>query len=51
MKGGENVNKFLGLGLVNLVGIWLLFTLMSVAAKTIAINYPIEGVSDIFLCG
>lgn len=45
------MDKFLGLGLVNILGLWLLFTIFSAFAKTIALSHPIEGVSDIILAG
>jgi len=44
----ENItSKFLGVGLVNAIGLWLLFMLLTVGAKVITVKYPIEGISEI----
>lgn len=40
-------SKFLGVGLVNAIGLWLLFVLLTVGAKVISVKYPIDGISDI----
>ena len=44
----ENItSKFLGVGLVNAIGLWLLFILLTVGAKVITVKYPISGISEI----
>lgn len=39
--------KFLGLGLKNIVMLWLVFVVLTVMAKTIFTKYPVKGVSEI----
>jgi hypothetical protein len=41
-------SKFLGVGLTNVLLIWLAVTLLSLMAKVIFTKYPIDGVSQIF---
>ena len=41
--------KFLGMGLKNLLGIWILFTIFSLVAKVVFTKYEIPGVSEIFI--
>lgn len=43
--------KFLGVGIVNALGLWLLFIMFSVMAKVIFTRYPVPGVSEIVLTG
>ena len=40
------MEKFLGVGLKNALGLWLLFMLLSVMAKTVLTKHEVEGVSD-----
>ena len=42
-----DMNKFLGVGLVNALGLWFLFVLLTVGAKTISVKYPIKGISEL----
>lgn len=39
--------KFLGLGLKNIVMLWVVMVLLTVMAKTIFAKYPVKGVSEI----
>lgn len=39
--------KFLGVGIKNALGLWLLFLLFSVVAKVIFTKYEIEGLSEV----
>lgn len=41
------MDKFLGIGLTNAVGLWLLFMVFSLIAKTIFTMYYVEGVSEV----
>lgn len=41
------MDKFLGIGLTNAVGLWLLFMLFSLLAKVAFTKIEIEGLSDI----
>lgn len=44
----ENItSKFLGVGLTNAIGLWILFMLLTVGAKVISVKYPMSGVSEI----
>lgn len=42
-----DTKKFLGIGLVNAIGLWFLFVFLTVGAKVISVKYPVEGLSDI----
>lgn len=46
-EGGETMDKFLGVGLTNALGIALFTLLISVALKVIFTKYEIEGVSEV----
>ena len=39
--------KFLGVGIKNALGLWLLFLLFSVVAKVIFTKYEVEGLSEV----
>lgn len=41
------MDKFLGVGLVNALGLWFLFVLLTVGAKVIVTKYPINGLTEI----
>lgn len=41
------MDKFLGVGLVNLIGIAVFVTLFSIATKVIFTKYEVEGLSQI----
>lgn len=41
------MDKFLGVGLVNAIGLWFLFVLLTCGAKVISVKYPITGLSEI----
>lgn len=41
------MDKFLGVGLINAFGLWLLFVLLTVGMKVILTKHPIDGVSEI----
>lgn len=41
------MDKFLGVGLKNALGLWCLFIVFSVMAKTLATKYDIKGLSDV----
>lgn len=41
------MDKFLGVGLINAIGLWCLFVILTVGAKVIITKYPITGVSEI----
>lgn len=45
------MDKFAGVGLVNIFIIWLCCIAFSVIAKVIVTKYPIEGVSQVILTG
>lgn len=45
------MDKFAGVGLGNIFLIWLVCIVFSVVAKTIAVKYPIDGLSDIIQAG
>lgn len=45
------MEKFLGIGLKNALGLWCLFLLFDVTAKTLAVKYDIKGLSDIIKAG
>lgn len=49
LKGGASMNtsKFLGVGLVNAIGLFLLFIVFINCAKVISVKYPITGVSEL----
>ena len=40
------MNKFLGIGLKNAIGLWFLFLVFSLVMKTVFTKYEIEGLSD-----
>ena len=40
-------DKFLGIGLKNAVGLWCLFILFSVMAKSVLTKYEITGLSEV----
>ena len=40
-------SKFLGVGLVNAIGLWILFILLTVGAKVISVKHNIPGVSEV----
>ena len=42
-----DMNKFLGIGLVNALGLWFLFVLLTAGAKVISVKYPITGLSEL----
>lgn len=46
-KGVFFLEKFLGLGLKNALGLWCLFVLFDVMAKTLAVKYDVKGLSDL----
>ena len=41
------MEKFLGVGLVNAIGLWFLFVLLTVGAKVIVTKYPVTGLTEI----
>lgn len=41
------MDKFLGVGLVNALGLWFLFVILTAGAKVISVKYPITGVSEL----
>lgn len=41
-------DKLLGVGLTNLLGIWLMCTLLSLVAKVVFTKYEVTGISEIF---
>lgn len=43
------MDKFLGIGLTNAVGLWLLFMVFTLIAKVVFTMYPVEGISDVVL--
>lgn len=53
MKGGADTmdGKFLGVGITNAFGLWLLFVVFSIIFKVILVKYPVTGLSDIVLAG
>ena len=42
-----DTSKFLGIGLVNAIGLFLLFIIFINFAKVISVKYPITGVSEL----
>lgn len=42
-----DMNKFLGVGLVNALGLWFLFVILTAGAKVISVKYPIAGISEV----
>lgn len=42
-----DTSKFLGVGLVNAIGLFLLFIIFINGAKIISVKYPIAGVSEL----
>jgi len=42
-----DMSKFLGIGLVNAIGLWFLFVILTAGAKVISVKYPIPGVSEV----
>lgn len=45
------MEKFLGIGLKNAVGLWLLFLLFSIMAKVAFTKIHIEGLSEVVKAG
>lgn len=43
--------KFMGVGLKNALGLWLLFMLFSLVAKVVFTEYEIAGVSEVVRAG
>lgn len=41
------MEKFLGIGLKNAIGLWLLFLVFSLITKTVFTKYEVEGLSDV----
>jgi hypothetical protein len=41
------MDKFLGIGLKNAIGLWLLFMLFSLVIKTVFTKYEVEGISEV----
>lgn len=41
------MDKFLGVGLKNALGLWFLFGFFTVIAKTLATKYQLEGLSEV----
>lgn len=41
-------SKFLGVGLKNVLLIWLVITILSLMAKVIFTKYPVDGISQVF---
>lgn len=41
------MDKFLGVGLINAIGLWFLFVILTAGAKVISVKYPITGVSEL----
>ena len=44
----DNLDKFAGIGLKNILIIWLICCIFTVMAKVIFIKHEVEGVSDFF---
>lgn len=42
-----NTSKFLGVGLVNAIGLFILFVIFINGAKVISVKYPIPGISEL----
>lgn len=42
-----DTSKFLGVGLVNALGLFLLFIVFINCAKVISVKYPVPGVSEL----
>jgi hypothetical protein len=40
-------DKFAGLGLKNVLLLWMIFIVLTVMAKVIFVKYPVPGVSDV----
>lgn len=48
LKGGDNVEgKFAGVGLKNIIVLWLMFILLTVMAKAILTKHPVKGLSEV----
>lgn len=45
------MNKFLGVGLTNALGLWCLFFLISLVVKVIFTTYEVEGLSEVIRAG
>lgn len=43
------MDKFAGVGFGNIVIIWMMCTVLSIIAKTLAAKYPVEGLSQAIL--
>jgi putative flippase GtrA len=44
---GETVKRFAGVGVVNVVVLWILFILLTVMAKVILAKYPVKGLTEV----
>ena len=45
------MDKFLGIGLTNALGLWCLFFLISLVVKVIFTTYEVEGLSEVIRAG
>ena len=45
------MEKFLGVGLKNAIGLWALFVVFSLVAKVILTKYHVEGLSEVVNAG
>lgn len=45
------MNKFLGIGLKNALGLWCLFLVLSLMTKVVLTKYPIEGLTEVVNAG
>lgn len=45
------MDKFLGIGLKNAIGLWCLFFLISLVVKVIFTTYEVEGLSEVIRAG
>lgn len=43
--------KFLGVGIMNALGLWLLFMMFSLIAKVIFTRYHVNGLSEMVIAG
>lgn len=42
--GGD---KFLGMGITKILGLWLVMVVLTIVAKTVFTKYPVPGVSEV----
>jgi hypothetical protein len=42
------MEKFAGVGLKNIVLIWIMVTLFTLMAKVITVKYPVKGLTEVF---